>query len=234
MRQVTLSIPQQALQQAVREYILGIYQWMVGGLLLTGTIAAVVSSSPALLSIVLGSPIIFFGLIIGELGLVVWLSARIDKMSVSAARAAFLGYAALNGLTLSAVFVAFTEESIAVAFFSAAGMYAVMAVYGYLTKRDLSSLGSFALMGVFGILIALLVNLFLQSDALDFAISLIGVGVFAVLTAYDMQRLKAQYVVGEEATAVGKKKAILGALALYLDFINLFLFLLRLLGGNRD
>ncbi len=232
MRNPVASIPQTALQQAVREYLLGIYQWMVGGLLLTGVVAALVSNSPALLSVILGTPL-FFVLLFGELGLVIWLSARIEKMSLQAARFAFLGYAALNGLTLSAVFIAFTEESIAIAFFSAAGMYAAMAVYGSVTKKDLSGIGSFAMMGVFGILIALVINLFLQSNALDFAISFIGVGVFAVLTAYDMQRLKQQYVLGEEATVEGKKRAILGALALYLDFINLFLFLLRLIGDRR-
>lgn len=228
------ALPQQVLQQAVREYIVGIYQWMLGGLLLTASVALLVQSTPAIVSFLVSNPLLFYGLLIGEIGVVLWLSARASKISVRAARFAFLFYALLNGVTLSVIFVAYTQHSIALAFFSAAGMYAVMALYGSTTERDLTSIGQFALMGVFGILIALVLNFFLNSDALDFAISVIGVGVFAVLTAYDVQRLKREYILGAEATEEGKKQAIIGALVLYLDFINLFLFLLRLLGGNRD
>jgi FtsH-binding integral membrane protein len=172
----------------------------------------------------------------GELGLVFYLSARIQKIQASTASALFIGYSVLNGLTLSVVFLAYTSSSIAGTFFITAGMFGAMAIYGLVTKRDLSGWGSFLFMGLVGIIIASIVNIFLKSSGMSWMISLIGVFIFTGLTAYDVQRIK---TIGEEGImaqgteAIGKG-AIMGALTLYLDFINLFLMLLRFFGGSRD
>jgi FtsH-binding integral membrane protein len=171
-----------------------------------------------------------------ELGLVFYLSARINKIQAGTATGLFIGYAALNGLTLSMIFLAYTAESIAGTFFITAGMFGSMAVYGLVTKRDLSGWGSFLFMGLIGVIIASIVNIFLKSSSLYWAISLIGVFVFGGLTAYDVQKIKKMGEDGimEQGEEMVKKGAIMGALALYLDFINLFLMLLRFFGGSRD
>lgn len=214
----------------VRAFIRSVYGWMFGGLLLTTFASLWVVNSASMQALVLGNPIVLFGLIIVELVIVGVLSFRITKMSAGAAASAFLVYSFLNGLTLSVIFWAYTQASIVQAFLTAAAMFGAMSVYGLATKRDLTSWGSFFFMGLIGIVICSVVNIFLRSSGLSFVISLVGVFVFLGLTAWDNQKLKTM------ATVTGPMQenvAVFGALALYLDFINLFLFLLRLFGNRR-
>ena len=218
----------------LRDYMLRIYNYMASGLALTGIVAYVfaqyLSAHPALAH----SPLMFV-LMLAPIGLVMWLSFGINRMQASTAQAVYWFYAAVMGLSLASVFLVFTGESIARVFFITAGTFAAMSFYGYTTRRDLSQFGSFLFMGLIGIIIAGLVNIFLQSSALQFAISVIGVVVFVGLTAWDTQQIKEMYV--DEAYAGGEaasKTAIMGALRLYLDFINLFMMLLQLLGTRRD
>lgn len=225
-----------AYDRVVPEFIRSVYLWMAGGLMLTGFIAYAVASTPALVAaIVLNRPV-FYGLIIAELAIVFGMSAAINKISSTTAAFFFLLYSALNGLTFSVIFLVYTSGSIASVFFITAGMFGSLAVYGYATKRDLTAMGQLFMMGVVGLVIAMVVNMFMRSDALTWAISVVGVVVFAGLTAYDSQKLRAYAM--EHAGTLGdegsKKVAISGALMLYLDFINLFLMLLRLFGGRRD
>jgi FtsH-binding integral membrane protein len=213
-----------------RAFVRSVYGWMFGGLLTTAFAALWVVMSPAMQKLVLETPFVRVGLMIAEIGIVFWLSFRIRTMAPSTAAAAFLVYSLLNGLTLSVIFWAFNGGSITMAFVTAAGMFAAMSIYGMVTKRDLTSIGSFFMMGLFGIVICMLVNVFLKSDGMSFVISILGVFIFLGLTAWDNQKLKAM------ATATGPQLesfAVIGALMLYLDFINLFLFLLRLFGGRR-
>ncbi len=229
--QITIA---QARQEASSIFLAKVFNWMAMGLGLTGLIAYFTASS-GLARAIVGSPL-FFIMIIAELGMVFYLSARISKIQAATASALFIGYSVLNGLTLSAVFLAYTSSSIAGTFLITAGMFGAMAIYGLATKRDLSGLGSFLFMGLVGIIIASVVNIFLQSSGMSWIISLLGVFIFTGLTAYDVQKIKNMgeegiMSQGEEAI---KKGAVMGALALYLDFINLFLMLLRFFGGSRD
>jgi Integral membrane protein, interacts with FtsH len=215
-------------------FLRSVYRWMATGLALTAVVSLFVASSPAALTFIFGNQLVFFGLIIGQLGMVFYLSARISKLSAEAATGLFLVYSALNGATLASIFIVYEIGSIMQAFFTAAGMFAAISIYGSVTKRDLTGVGSFCMMGLFGIIIAAIVNIFLGSDQLAFGISIVGVIVFVGLTAYDTQKLK---MMGEslphnDALAV-RRGTILGALTLYLDFINLFLMLLRLFGDRR-
>ncbi|MCE1187900.1 MAG: Bax inhibitor-1/YccA family protein [Ignavibacteria bacterium] len=216
-----------------RAFLAKVYGWMGLGLLLTALVSIITVSNSAILEAVIGTRITFLLLLVAELGVVVFLSARINRMSSSAAAASFIIYAVLNGLTLSVIFLVYTASSIASTFITAAGMFAVMAVFGYTTKRDLNGMGSFMMMGLIGIVIASFVNIFLASSGLSWIISFIGVIVFTGLTAYDTQKLKAMAYVMTEGNEAAVKGSIFGALQLYLDFINLFLFLLRLLGDRR-
>jgi FtsH-binding integral membrane protein len=204
---------------------------MFGGLLLTAAAAAWVVLSPAMQNLLFGNPALMFGLIIGELVLVGVLSFRITKMSPAAAASIFLVYSLLNGLTLSVVAFYYTGASIFQAFVVAGGMFGAMSIYGLVTKRDLTGWGSFFFMGLIGIVLASVVNIFMKSDGLSFVISVVGVFVFVGLTAYDTQKLKTYaQVEGPMSTNF----AVIGALALYLDFVNLFLMLLRLFGSRRS
>ncbi|WP_243439187.1 Bax inhibitor-1/YccA family protein [Fundidesulfovibrio soli] len=227
---------QQTLSRAetLNAFMRGVYGWMAAGLGLTAVVAVMVASSPSLLKIVF-NPVVLIVLILAELGLVVGLSARINRMAAGTATGLFMAYSALNGVTLSSIFLAYTATSITSAFAVSAGMFLAMSVYGMVTKRDLTSLGSFMFMGLIGIIIASLVNIFLQSSAMAFIINCVGVLVFTGLTAYDTQRLKDMGAAAPmgDATAL-RRGSILGALTLYLDFINLFLIMLRFFGGNRD
>ncbi|MBU0960401.1 MAG: Bax inhibitor-1/YccA family protein [Proteobacteria bacterium] len=229
--QITLT---QARQEASTIFLAKVFNWMAVGLGLTGVVAWFTASSGLAMQLV-ASPV-FMILLFAELGLVFYLSARIDKIQAGTATGLFIGYAVLNGLTLSMVFLAYTQSSIAATFFITAGMFGSMAVYGLVTKRDLSAWGSFLFMGVIGIIIASVVNIFLKSSSLYWAISLIGVFVFVGLTAYDVQKIKTigEQGIMEQGDETVRKGAIMGALALYLDFINLFLMLLRFFGGSRD
>ena len=182
---------------------------------------------------VFGNRLVFFGLIIAELGLVAWLSGMVGRLSAAAAGGVFIFYSALNGLTLSAVFLAYTSASVVSTFVVTAGMFGAMSVYGLVTKRSLDGVGSFAFMGLIGVIIASLVNLFLKSDMLGFVLSCAGVIVFVALTAYDTRKLKMMAATVDSGSEEGRRGAISGALALYLDFINLFLMLLRLFGNRR-
>ncbi len=223
-----------ARQEASTVFLAKVFNWMAVGLGLTGVVAWMTANSGLAHSIV-GSPM-FMILIFAELGMVFYLSARIDKIQPGTATGLFLGYAVLNGLTLSTVFLAYTGASIGGTFVITAGMFGAMAVYGLVTKRDLSGMGSFMFMGLIGIIIASIVNIFLKSSGLYWAISGIGVLVFVGLTAWDVQKIKTMGEQGimEQGEAAIRKGAIIGALALYLDFINLFLMLLRFFGGSRD
>jgi hypothetical protein len=229
--QITIA---QARQEASTVFLAKVFNWMAAGLGLTG-IVAYFTANTGLAMAIIGSPV-FFVLIIAELGLVFYLSARVEKMQASTASGLFIGYSVLNGLTLSVIFLAYTSASIAGTFFITAGMFGAMAVYGLVTKRDLSGWGSFLFMGLIGIIIASIVNIFLNSSAMHWMISMIGVFIFTGLTAYDVQRIKK---IGEDGIMTQgheaiRKGSIMGALALYLDFINLFLMLLRFFGGSRD
>ncbi len=220
--------------QAVQStFISKVYTWMTGALLLTAIIAQYVASTPELLNQILGNRMMFFGLIIAQLGMVWYLSARINRIDASTATALFIGYAALNGLTLSVVFIAYTMQSIATTFYVTAGTFAVMSAYGYFTKSDLTRVGNLAFMALIGIIIASVVNMFLRSETLYWIITYAGVLIFVGLVAYDTQKIK-QMSLQLEGNVEGEKKgAVMGALMLYLDFINLFLYLLRLLGDRR-
>jgi FtsH-binding integral membrane protein len=211
-----------------RAFIRSAYGWMFGGLLITALAAFGVATSQSMQQLIFGNRMVFFGLIIAELAAVMFLSFRINKMSSAAAAITFIAYSALNGLTLSAVLLVYTGSSVAQAFITAGGMFGAMSVYGLVTKKDLTSWGSFFMMGLIGIVIASVVNLFMHSTGLSFVISVLGVFIFVGLTAYDSQKLKTYARAGG-----GTNLAIIGALALYLDFVNLFLMLLRLFGDRR-
>lgn len=229
--QITLT---QARQEASTIFLAKVFNWMAIGLGLTGIVAFFTASSGIAMQIV-ASPV-FIVLILAELGMVFYLSARVDKLQASTATGLFIGYAVLNGVTLSTIFLAYTSSSIASTFFITAAMFGAMAVYGLVTKRDLSGLGSFLFMGLIGIIVASLVNMFFQSSAMSWVISMVGVLVFTGLTAYDVQKIKTMGEQGimTQGEEMIRKGSIMGALALYLDFINLFLMMLRLLGGNRN
>jgi len=220
----------------VSGFIRSVYNWMAVGLGLTGLIAYAVANSETMASLIFGNPVLFYGLIIGELMLVFFISARVNKISSSTATALFVLYAALNGVTLSFIFLVFAKATIASTFFICAATFVASSIYGMATKRDLTSVGGFMIMGLFGIIIASVVNIFIKSSAMTMIISYIGVLVFVGLTAYDTQKLKTMAMTQPEGLEAGviRKGAILGALSLYLDFINLFLMLLHILGGNRE
>jgi uncharacterized protein len=219
-----------ALQSGVMNRV---YAWMTAGLLVTGAVASFVAGSNALTSLIFGNPLIFFGLFIVQIVAVVGLSAGINRLSPAVASAIFMGYAALNGLTMAAIFLAYTQASIASTFFITAGTFGAMSLYGYTTKRDLSSVGNIAVMALIGLLIASVVNIFLRSAALYWILTYAGVLIFVALTAWDTQKIKRLSTQVSDETSAGRV-AVLGALTLYLDFINLFVYLLRILGVRRD
>jgi FtsH-binding integral membrane protein len=215
----------------LRDYMLRIYNYMASGLALTGIVAYVFAQS-GYYAQVAHTPLIWL-IMLAPLGLVMWLSYGIGRMQASTAQTLFWAYSGLMGLSLASVFLVFTGESIARVFFITAGTFAAMSLYGYTTQRDLTQVGSFLQMGLFGIIIAMVANFFIGSTALQFAISVIGVIVFVGLTAYDTQKIKEMYVAYDDGQVAGKK-AVMGALSLHLDFINLFLFLMQLVGVRRD
>ena len=204
------------------------------GLATTAVVSLYTASSPTMLQFIFGTPMVFVGLIIAELALVLALSAGINRVQSSSAVAMFFIYSALNGLTLSAVFLTYTSASIASTFFVTAGTFGIMSVYGYTTKKDLTSWSSFLFMGLIGIVLASLVNIFLKSESIYWVITYAGVIVFVGLTAYDTQKIKQLGLQGFADSESERKGAVIGALQLYLDFINLFLMLLRIFGRQRD
>jgi FtsH-binding integral membrane protein len=221
-----------AAPERVTAFLRKVYGWMAVGLGVTAAVSLGVASSPTLLQAIFGNKFLFFGLVIAELGLVFYLSARVNKLAPAVASGLFLLYSALNGATLAMIFIAFTGTSIATTFLVTAGMFGALALYGTTTKRSLAGVGQFAFMGLIGLILASLVGFFVHSAALQFVISVVGVIVFTGLTAWDAQKLKAMAVAVPEGQ-IGSY-AVVGALALYLDFINLFLFLLRFMGGRRN
>jgi len=223
-------------QVRVNSFIQGVYNWMAIGLGLTGLVAFFVANSPTMLQLIFGNKLIFFGLIIGELALVFTISSRVHKMEASTATKLFILYAALNGATLAVVFLAYTASSIASTFLICAATFGACSIYGMTTKKDLTSWGGFLFMGLIGIIIASVVNIFLRSSAVSMIVSYIGVFIFIGLTAYDTQRLKTMALTQPEGLDAGviRKGSILGALSLYLNFINMFLFLLYIFGDNRN
>jgi FtsH-binding integral membrane protein len=233
-----------AIDAGLRAYMIRVYNYMATGVGLTGVVAwltfqAAVVTNPAgnIVGLTPFGQAIFGGptmivLMLGTFGLVMFISFRIQHLQVSTALTLFLAYAALLGLMLSSVFLAYTGASVTRGFFISAASFGALSVYGYTTQRNLSPIGSFLIMGMFGLFIAMLVNIFLKSTGLDFVISAIGVLVFAGMTAWDTQRIKEMYSAMDDGTVAGRK-AVMGALRLYLDFINLFLFLLRILGNRR-
>jgi FtsH-binding integral membrane protein len=233
-----------AIDQGLRAYMIRVYNYMAMGVALTGITswltfqaAVVTDANGAIVGLTSFGQMVFSGpavlvLFLGTLGLVFLISWRIDRLEPSTAFALFMVYAALLGLMLSSIFLAYTLTSITRVFFISAASFGALSLYGYTTQRDLSPIGSFLFMGMIGLFIAMLVNMFLKSSGLDFVISAAGVLIFAGLTAWDTQRIKEMFDPMEDGTIVGRK-AVMGALSLYLDFINLFLFLLRFLGDRR-
>jgi hypothetical protein len=206
---------------------------MTAGLAITGFMAFYVSNNETIMSIIFGNPIMPIVLMIAQIGLVFWLASRVMQMSVSQATGVFMLYAGLTGVTFSFIFVVYTSASITSTFLVTAGTFGAMSLYGYTTKKDLTSWGSFLFMGLIGIIIASVVNMFMQSTMMHMIITYAGVLIFVGLTAYDTQKIKEMNILGNEGTDEDTKEAIRGALTLYLDFINLFLMLLRLMGDRR-
>jgi FtsH-binding integral membrane protein len=236
-----------AVDAGLRAHMLRVYNYMAAGVALTGVVAWLTfqaAGGDAIRAVggqitgltpfgqaIFGGPLTIV-LFLGTLGIVFFMSFRINKLQAGTALALFMLYAGLLGLMLSSVFLAYTGASITRTFFISAASFGALSLYGYSTQRDLSPVGSFLIMGLFGLILAMVVNIFLKSTGLDFAISAIGVLIFAGLTAWDTQRIKEMYSVNDDGTVAGRK-AVMGALSLYLDFINLFLFLLRFMGARR-
>lgn len=226
-------ISQEQIALAQSSFITKVYAWMSGALIITGIVAAWAASTPAVSEIIFGNRWVFYGLIIGELLMVVYLTSVINKIDAQTATFVFLSYAALNGLTMSVIFLLYTSASIASTFYVTAGTFGAMSLYGYYTKKDLTSIGNIAFMGLIGIIIASVVNMFMKNEMMYWVITYIGVLIFVALTAYDTQKIKQIGANFDEDSDETRKVAILGALTLYLDFINLFLYLLRLFGKRR-
>jgi hypothetical protein len=218
--------------ERVGAFLSKVYGWMFVGLLITAGIAFAVASSPVLIETLILNRLLFWILLFAQLGLVIYLSARVDKVAPTTAAGLFMLYSALVGITASAIFLIYTGASITQTFIITSGMFGAMAVFGTVTKRSLAGMGQFLFMGLIGLIVAMIVGFFWQSDALQFVISVVGVLVFTGLTAWDAQRLK-QMAVALPDGRVGSY-AVVGALSLYLDFINLFFFLLRFTGSRRN
>lgn len=211
-----------------------VFVWMTLALAITGLTAFGVATNPALVELIFSSKLMFFGLIIAEFALVMAISGAINRLSLSTATLLFILYSVVNGATLSVVFLAFSMSAIAKTFFITAGTFGVMALVGYTTKTNLTSIGKLLFMALIGLVIATVVNIFVGSSVLDLIISYVGVLVFVGLTAYDTQKIKEMLQMAPDASAEMQKLSLLGALTLYLDFINLFLYLLRIFGNSRD
>jgi FtsH-binding integral membrane protein len=224
-----------AIDQGLRAHMIRVYNYMAIGVALTGVVAfftaQYAAANPQVAQMIYQSPLRWV-ILLAPLALVMFLSFRIGHMQAGTARMLFFVYAAMLGVMLSSIFLVFTSASIARVFFISAASFGALSLWGYTTQRSLDAMGSFMIMGLFGIMIAMLVNFFLKSQGLDWAISIIGVLVFAGLTAWDTQKIKEMYSVMDDGTIAGRK-AVMGALALYLDFINMFMFLLRIFGDRR-
>lgn len=211
-----------------------VYLWMTLALMITGITAAGVANSPNILALIYSSQVVMWGIIIAEFGLVIYISARLEKLSLSTATTLFALYSILNGVMLSSIFLLYSTAIISKVFFITAGTFGVTALYGYATKKDLSSLGNILFMALIGSVIATVVNVFMKSAMFDLILSYIGVIIFVGLTAWDSQKIKHMMMVQQDADESAQKLALIGALSLYLDFINLFLYLLRIFGRSND
>lgn len=211
-----------------------VYLWMTLALMITGITAAGVANSPNILALIYSSQVVMWGIIIAEFGLVIYISARLEKLSLSTATTLFALYSILNGVMLSSIFLLYSTAIISKVFFITAGTFGVTALYGYATKKDLSSLGNILFMALIGLVIATVVNVFIKSAMFDLILSYIGVIIFVGLTAWDSQKIKHMMMVQQDADESAQKLALIGALSLYLDFINLFLYLLRIFGRSND
>lgn len=211
-----------------------VYLWMTLALMITGITAAGVANSPNILALIYSSQVVMWGIIIAEFGLVIYISARLEKLSLSTATILFALYSILNGVMLSSIFLLYSTAIISKVFFITAGTFGVTALYGYATKKDLSSLGNILFMALIGLVIATIVNVFMKSAMFDLILSYIGVIIFVGLTAWDSQKIKHMMMVQQDADESAQKLALIGALSLYLDFINLFLYLLRIFGRSND
>ena len=211
-----------------------VYLWMTMALMITGITAAGVANSPNILALIYSSQVVMWGIIIAEFGLVMYISARLEKLSLSTATTLFALYSILNGVMLSSIFLLYSTAIISKVFFITAGTFGVTALYGYATKKDLSSLGNILFMALIGLVIATVVNVFMKSAMFDLILSYIGVIIFVGLTAWDSQKIKHMMMVQQDADESAQKLALIGALSLYLDIINLFLYLLRIFGRSDD
>ncbi|MDR2724147.1 MAG: Bax inhibitor-1/YccA family protein [Holosporaceae bacterium] len=219
--------------KGLRQYMLSVFSYMSGGLALTAAVAYLVSCSPSLMAILFNNLFVFMLVALAPMGLSFYLAARLARISVEKAKALFFIYASSLGISLASIFVVYSGTSIANTFFVTSSMFLSMVIYGYVTEKDLTAFGSFLLMGLLGIIISSIINLYTKSSAFMFVISVLAVVIFTGLTAYDAQRIK-NYYLEADSVEVNEKKSILGALHLYLDFINLFLSLLRIIGTRRD
>ncbi|MEZ4804734.1 MAG: Bax inhibitor-1/YccA family protein [Bacteroidia bacterium] len=219
------------LEQA--SFMTKVYGWMSFALLVTGLVAYWVSVTPELITLIFSNRLVFYGLLIGEILCVGYLVTVIQKISARTATLIFIGYSILNGLTLAVIFLAFTSASITTTFLITAGTFGIMSIYGYYTKQDLTTIGNLAFMALIGLIIASVVNMFFQNEMLYWITTYVGILIFVALVAYDTQKIKEMNIIGNEGTEEDRKEAILGALSLYLDFINLFLLLLRLFGNRK-
>ncbi|MBQ7671742.1 MAG: Bax inhibitor-1/YccA family protein [Paludibacteraceae bacterium] len=225
---------QRTLDRSVASTLMrSVYYWMAGALAITGLTAMLVANNPALLNFLFSSPTLVWGLLIGEIVLVLILSAAINRLSFSTATLLFILYSVVNGVTLSSIFVVYTQGSIASTFFITAGMFGGLALYGSVTKKDLSGMGRFLFMTLIGLIIASIVNIFMHSEMLYWITTFVGVLVFAGLTAWDAQKIQQMALMADDVNESTQKMALLGALTLYLDFINLFLYLLRIFGKRN-
>lgn len=221
-----------AVNAGLRKYIMSVFSHMCIGLGITGVVAFAVSSSPSIMHALFATGLQWL-VLLAPLGIVIYLSARLTRMSASTATAWFYLYAACLGISLAPIFIVYTGESIASTFFISSSMFLSMVIYGYSTEKDLTQMGSFLFMGLIGIIIASVINIFIGSSTTNFVISILGVLIFTGLTAFDIQRIKSYYLEGD-SLETSDKKAIFGALSLYMDFINLFLYILRLMGSRRN
>jgi FtsH-binding integral membrane protein len=232
MRATSVGTGAAAYDAGLRSYMLSVYNYMASGVLLTGIVSLLFARSGAAEAILFGPGILKYVIMLAPLGFVMVLSFGIERLSTGAAQALFWGFATVMGLSMASIFFVYTGTSIAQTFFATAAAFAGLSLYGYTTKRDLSAFGTFLVMGVVGLLVAMLINIFLQSSAMSLVISFVGVLLFAGLTAYDTQRIKSLYFHVAGSDMVGKT-VIMGALSLYLDFVNMFTFLLQFMGDRR-
>lgn len=233
MQNIPYRMSADAIASEQQRFMIRVYNWMAAGLALTGIMALYVASSETMMNLVYSNKAVPIILFVVQIGLVIYLSGWAQKMSASQATGVFLLYAGLTGVTLSFIFLVYTTASVAWTFFVTAGTFGSLSLYGYVTKKDLSGMGQFLFMGLIGLILSRVANMFIESASFDSALNIIGVLIFAGLTVYDTQKIKQMNILGNEGTEEDTKEAIVGALTLYLDFINLFLHLLRIMGDRR-